>query len=344
MEEKRELIPVEDAPAKGKMTIEEYEKKYSSKGGFASAKAILFLLVAGLGIIIACAEVLVVVKLFEFNQIVGYVGIGIAVLIFIFLYILPIVKIARLPAFKTDVTRENAGAAKRHNRKMRREIADKMIEIYTNTEKLDWYREEAMGKLALARQSNDDEALKKALTEIYNVDVKNKAWSTIRAYAVQIGLFTALSQSEHIDTMVVALFELNLIKRIVYLFGFRPSEQRLLKIYGAVVRNSLIAYGVSSVGSNIAASIAQTIGGVVEQIPILGALVSAVIDSASQGMINATMTVILGAQTLHYLKKEYHLQDILDNIEVEEESETEVIEAVNKEIRKGIKERKAKPA
>ena len=344
MNENNALVPVDKKPKEAKMTFEEYEKKYSRKGNATMAKTFLFMFVAFLGIIIVCAEILVVVKLFEFNQIVGYIGIGVAVLVFILFYIVPIVKIAKMPAFKVDVDRTNAAAAKRHNRKMRRDIADNMIDIYNKTDKLDWYREEAMGRLALARQSNDDENLKAALTDIYNVDIKDKAWSMIRAHAVQIGVLTALSQSERIDTLVVALFELNLIKRIIYMYGFRPSEQRLLKMYAAIVRNSLIAYGVSSVGPNIANSIVQTIGGVVEKIPILGAVIATVIDSASQGIINSSMTVILGTETLHYLRKEYRLQDILDTIDVGEEEESEMIKTVNKEVKQNLKEHKPKTA
>jgi hypothetical protein len=102
----------------------------------------------------------------------------------------------------------------------------------------------------------------------------------------------------------------------------------------------LIAYGVSSVSQGVAVSLVNTVGGALESIPLLGAAVGAAIGSATQAIVNGSMTVVIGYQTLRYLAKDYHLQDILDEIEVEDETEEEAMDEVKKEIMTNVKEAK----
>ena len=68
-----------------------------------------------------------------------------------------------------------------------------------------------------------------------------------------------------------------------------------------------------------------------------------IIDSAAQGIINSTLTVLIGFQTKKYLKKEYHLQDILDEIELDEEkeldSEKEMVESLREDIKNKAKKK-----
>ena len=78
-----------------KITLEEYQKKYTSTENIAAAKTFLFILGAGLGIIIATALFFVVLRLFEIHEIAGYSGIAAAILIFILFYIVPLNKIEK---------------------------------------------------------------------------------------------------------------------------------------------------------------------------------------------------------------------------------------------------------
>ena len=337
MEKKNELVVIESKDAK-KMTLEEYESKYSGRTNVKRARSFLVLIVAAIGIGMAALLTLVVFKVYDMNQYAGYAAIGVAVLLFILCYIVPVVKISKIKPFMVEVNTSNARRAQRHNRKLREDIADKMIELHSKTRDVDWYSDAAIGKLAVARQTNDSAALKAALTEMYNGEVKKKANSIIHRYAGQIGLITAISQSDRIDTLVVASFELNLIKRLVYLYGYRPSDARLLRIYGQVLANSLIAYGASSFTSNLAMGVVNSIGGAMEKIPVLGQAVATAIGSTAQGVINGVMTIVIGFQTLRYLKKEYHLQDILDSIDLGEEEEEEMVGEVRKEIMKSARD------
>ncbi len=315
-----------------KMTLEEYQQKYAKKHNTVFIKSAFFLISAAIGIVVFAALFLIVVRLFDIHQIAGYIGIGVAVIVFGAFYVYPLIRISTQRRFITDVDSQNIKEAKRHNKKMREEIADAMIDFSAKTENVGWYKEENIGKLAVARQTNDNAALRSALTNIYNEDISKKANAIIRDHSVKIGLVTALSQSERIDTLFVALYELNLIKQLVFLYGYRPSEAKLMRIYSTVLTNSLIAYGLTSVSSNLATSVVKTIGGAVERIPLLGNIVSTVIDSASQGFINGGLTVVLGFQTKKYLNDEFKKQEIIEEIEVIEEEEKAMLTEVKTDI------------
>lgn len=332
MEEKKET----------KMTLAEYEAKYSKRQYTKYAKQIRILLSCLIGLIIFVCLFMLVMKVFEINEYAGYVSIAVAVLVFIFLYIVPMVKIRSYDAFEVNVNKYNAKEAKKHNKKLREDIADKMIEFSTSTEGVAWYNSDMIAKIALARHTKNDVELKKCLTELYEKDVRKTANSIIRDHAIKVGVTTAISQSEKLDTLFVAAYELDLIKDLVFLYGYRPSDAKLLRIYAVVLKNALLAYGIQTTTSNIASGIVQKIGGVMNSIPLLGQAISTVISSASQGIINGAMTVVIGEQTKKYLKDEYHLQDILDDVEIIDNSEEEMIKDVKEEILKSTKDLKKK--
>ena len=323
-----------------KLTLEEYEQKYSHRQNTKVVKSFLLLFEALIGVGLAAILFFVVLKLFEIHKFAGYAGIGVAIIIFICFYIIPIVRIRKTKSFEVNVNKYNAAGAKRHNKKLREEIADKFIEFSESTDGVGWYNSELVGRLAVARHTNNDEATKEVLTEIFKNDVKKTAKSIIREHAIQVGMVTAISQSENLDTMFMAIYELNLIKRLVFLYGFRPSDARLMRIYMMVLKNALMTYGLESVANNLATGIVQKIGGALTSIPALGSVVSTVISSASQGVINGGLTVIIGHQTITYLNKEYHMQDLLDNIDLDEIDEKEMMQEVKEDIIKESKQLK----
>ena len=325
-----------------KMTLEEYENKYSRRQNTKVIKSYLTIVMVLIGLVIGAVLFFVVMKLFELHKIAGYVGIVVAVFLFIFLYIVPIVKISKTKSFDVNVNRYNAKNAQKHNKELRNEIADKFIEFSETTDGVGWYSSELVGKLAIARHTNNDLETKEVLTKMFDTDVKKTARSIIREHALKVGLVTAVSQSEKIDTMFMAIYELNLIKQLVFLYGFRPSDAKLARIYTQVLRNALLTYGLESVTDNLATGIVQKIGGALTSLPALGSVVSTVISSASQGVINGGLTVIVGHQTLKYLNDEYHLQDLLDNIELDDIDEKEMMLEVKEDIIKESKHFKKK--
>ena len=136
----------------------------------------------------------------------------------------------------------------------------------------------------------------------------------------------------------MAVVNLQMIKDIVFLYGFRPSDAKLMKIFGAVVRNSLISFGLGSL--QIGNAVAQTGGDAARSIPFLGSAISALVDSSIQGLTNGTLTAVIGYQTIRYLNREYRLQNILDGVEVTE-SEAE-LEETCEEIKDELKRRPAR--
>ena len=328
-----------------KMTLSEYEEKYSKRQYTRLAKSISTILASAIGIIVVACLVLLVLKAFEYHQIAGICASVVAFVVFIFAYLIPLIKIKKVDAFEVNVNKYNAAKAKKHNKKLREDIAGKMIDFTVSTDGVGWYNSALIGKLAIAYSSKNDDKIKEALTEIYDKDVKKTANSIIRDHAVKVGITTAISQSEKLDTLFVVAYELHLIKDLVFLYGYRPSDAKLLKIYAVIIKNALMAYGIQTTSTNIANGIVQKIGGVVSSIPLLGQAISTVISSTSQGIINAAMTVVIGKQTQKYLKEEYKLQEILDGIDLESEEETEdvMINEVKEEVLKSTKDfKKAK--
>lgn len=326
-----------------KMTLEEYEQKYSHPENVKAAKSFLFIFTTAIGLIIFSCLFFIVLKLFDIHQIAGYVGAVIALLIFIFSFIVPVYKLKNTKAFITNVNAMNARQAKKYNKELREEIADKMIDFTSKTEGVGWYNSTLVGKLAIARQTKNDEDLKATLTEIYKTDVKKVANKMIRDHAFKVGFTTALSQSEKLDTLFITVYELKLIKDIVFLYGYRPSDAKLAKIYRTVIVNSITAYGLNSASTGISGVIKKA-SDAATGIPLLGQIIGTVVESSLQGVINSSLTVVIGFQTKKYLKDEYKLQDILDNVELPEldddEEEAKMMAEVKEEFSKTKKEKK----
>lgn len=328
-----------DKKVENKMTLDEYIDRYTQPKNIKEIKWFFFLLISAIGVVIGCMLFSFIERLFNMSEIAGYIGVAVSVLIVVFLYILPIIKITKSRHFITEVTHENAKNAQRHNKKIREEIADKMIDLSINTQGNCWYSEGKIAPIAIARARNDDKALSSALADIYCTDVKKAANKLIRDISIQVGLTTSISQSERVDSLIVTVTEMNLIKKIVYLYGYRPNDAQMLKIYKAVLTNALLAYGLQSATTSIANGIGKLIGGAAKEIPII----STVVGSVTDGTINATLTAIVGFQTIKYLKREYKLQDILNGIEIEETEEYEqnMISDISKSVKNPKVEKKS---
>ncbi len=326
-----------------KISLEEYQQKFTNTENIVAAKNFLFILGAAIGLIIAVSLFFVVLKLFDINKIAGYVGIVVAIIVFIIMYIVPVIKLKNTKSFRTNVDSTNARQSKKYNKHLREEIADKMIDVTTKAEVVGWYADELIGKLAIARHTGNDQELKSILTKIYQTDVKNTANKMIRTSAIRVGIVTAVSQSEALDTLFMLVYELNLIKDIVFLYGYRPTDSQMVKIYKNVIRNSLIAYGVSSATSGMGKSMGSGFANAFEKVSqsgnffasTIGAFAGIAIESGVQFTLNATLTIIIGNQTKKYLIKEYNLQEMLDNVELMEsyEEEAKMIKTVKDELK-----------
>lgn len=317
-----------------KMTLEEYQKKYSKPYNVKVIKTWLFVAYAVIALIIIfclCSLVLQIYETFDKNVISLYVSIPIAVLVFVGIYVIPLIRIQRLKPFKTqNVSNTNLKEVKKYNKELREKIADQIIDIQSKVGNSDWYNEQAVGKLAIARHTHDDAALRNELTNLYNNDIKKASHKIIRDKSLQVGLYTALSPSDKLDTAIVLANNTKLIKDIFYLYGFRPNDRELMKVYYQIVTNALLSYGLSK---------ANLGGKILEGVPFVGPILDALI----QGLTNGGFTAFLGFQAQKYLMKEYRLQDILEDVVVEDENEVNVIISdIKADITKELKHSRAR--
>ena len=309
----------------GKMTLDEYKAKYNENHTTDSAKKLLFLLIGTMGLVIVGLLILVVARLFDINEIAGYIGIFVALTVFVVFYVLPLREVFKLPVFQTNINKISVREAKRSNRKVRRQIADHMIELSSVTSDVDWYDSNLMAALIEAKNMRNDDGISAALNEIYNTSVKISGSKMIKERAVQIGLLTIVSPSATLDALIVTFFEMSMVKDLLFLYGFRPSNEKLVRIFRKILTNALIAYGALPFAQRV-------IGKGLEGIPVLGSLLAAVANAASEGAINGALTVVIGHQTIRYLKNEYHLQEIIEGLDIKDDTDEIVISEVEAEI------------
>ena len=155
---------------------------------------------------------------------------------------------------------------------------------------------------------------------------------------------------------------LKLIKDIVYLYGYRPSDTKMVKIYKTVISNALIAYGLSTGTTSLGKTFGSGIVSMIDKASnsmnpltstfgsVVGGIAGTALESSLQFIVNSTFTTLIGYQTKKYLSKEYNLQDILDNVELVEtpDEQVKMIESIKDEVRENLvkkhKKEKIKPA
>jgi uncharacterized membrane protein YcjF (UPF0283 family) len=312
-ENKSEQLPEE------KMTIYDYEQKYVKRQNVRGAKFVLRLLTTVVAVAMFACLFMIVLKVWGLHMYAGIAAAVLCALLYIFLFIVPIVKIFKSDYFIVNVNAYTAKEAQKHNKKLRHDIADKIIDFTATVDGVGWYDSKVVGELAIALKAGNEKGITQSLTKLYGDSVKKSAKDLITKAAVKSGMYSAISQTNKIDAALVAFVNIQLVKDLVFLYGFRPSDPKLLKIFSRVLQNSLIAYGVG--GLRLGNSIVQTMGNAVKSIPLLGSAISTIVDSSVQGLTNGVLTAVIGYQTIKYLNDEYKLQEILDGIEVAETEE-----------------------
>ncbi len=335
------IVPAEQAsaqPEARKMTIYEYEEKYVRRQNLRGARFLLGLAAGIIGVFLGWCLFSFTTQLWQMHPYAGYAAAVFSVVVFVLVYIVPLVKILRSDYFITNVNAAHAGKAKRHNKRVRRNIAEKMVEFNNSVSGVGWYDDKLVGDLSDALRAGNDEKIKTTLTALYKGKVKKTAKDIIFKCALKSAAYSAVSQNSRTDALLVAVVNLQMIKDIVFLYGFRPSDTKLVKIFWSVVRNSLTAFGLGSL--QIGNAVVKTMGDAARGIPFLGSAISALVDSSIQGLTNGTLTAVIGYQTIRYLNKEYRLQNILDGVEVTE-SQAELEEACE-EIKSELRRRPVK--
>ena len=328
--------PEESLTGSGKLTIYEYEQKYVKRQNVRGAKFLLRFSAAIVGIFLFAILTSLSLRVYEINEYAGYAAGGVCLILYICIFIVPLVKIFRSDYFMTNVNAYTARTAQKHNRKLRHDIADKIIDLTAKVEGVGWYDSEVVGRLAVATKAGDEDKLRSTLTELYKGSIKKSAKDLIFKSSIKSATYSAVSQTKGVDAALVIIVNVQLVKDIIFLYGFRPSDAKLAKIFSRVIQNSLVAYGLGS--TNIGSSVVKTMGSAIRDIPLLGTALAAVVDSSVQGLVNGTLTTIIGYQTIAYLSHEYKLQDILDGVDVSG-TPVEIEEACN-ELETQLKKKK----
>lgn len=327
--EKKKSVATQSAELE-KMTIYDYEQKYVKRQNVRGAKILLRLIAAAIGIFLFACLFFISLRVWELNEYAGYAVGAVCVVVYIVLFIVPVCKIMKSDYFIVNVNAYTAKNAKAHNKKVRRDIADKIIDLTSKVEGVGWYDSKIVGEMAIALRANDDKGVMNSLTQLYTGCVKKSAKDLIFKSSMKTAMYSALSQTSKVDAALVVVMNLQLVKDLIFLYGFRPSDAKLVKIFGRVLQNSLVAYGLG--GMKIGNSIVKTMGDAVKGIPILGTAISVLVDSSVQGLTNGVLTAVMGYQTIRYLTHEYKLQEILDGIqlaETEEELQETCVEIEN---------------
>ncbi len=317
----------------------------------------------GLGLFAVIVE-----TVYNINNIAGLVTGGILVVLYTICFVVVIVSIFSKHSFDLEFKKRNTGHfSERANNKVRWEMAKNIQEqsvvlsYVENSEKKEFLSKSEAEKVdaftsihqLLEKYPNhipgstnpDSQKLAEFLSISMRKDgvIYKKAKKLILRRAVSTGCLTALSQNAIVDASVVAIKNVQLIKDLIWLYGFRPTNAEMTKILSRVVRNVCIAIGFNSMPKSTtwASKVFNK-----DSSNFLIQLLGQAIDMGAQFLGNGAMTYLVGKYTVNALLSQYRIQDLyrlkdLKSYEIEMTSST--IHEINVEIETEVKKLDNKP-
>lgn len=301
----------------------------------------------------------IVQTVYEINNTAGII-VGIALLfLYTIFYIVLIVAVFSKHSFDLEFRkRKNGKFSEKTNSKVRIEIARNLKDQNVVLSYLDKQKEkdvlspketertESFETILLIAEKypknvpdihgTDNQKLLNALRIAFEKDgvIYKKAKRMIFKRAIETGTMTALSQNALFDGSIVAMKNMQLVKDIIWLYGFRPSNYEMNRILLRVIRNVSVALGLNTMPKavNITSKIFNK-----DSNNFLVSLLGQAIDMGAQFVGNGVMTYIVGKYTIRAMLKEYHVQDLFAQ-KCDEEYELEMNEKVYKEINEAIHE------
>lgn len=236
----------------------------------------IFVLVVCLGGIIAVGN-----KLHIVSPVAEYVFYALALIAFLWFVVKPLYRIMYAPPFPSfDLTNQRT-----EDHKALQTIA---VNLIRNGNLTDDHKSTL--SFALTRGSDLNDVVREVLEN--RSEHMNKL---IKDTAVLVFVSTAVSQNGKLDAIASLIFNIKLIKRLVYTTGFRPSYAQLINLYRNVI---------------VAALVAATVEDLVEEfdilttaLPVGDKLLGFVARSAADGATNALLTLRVGFITKEYLLK-----------------------------------------
>lgn len=292
----------------------------------------------GLGIFSTIVE-----TIYNINHIAGIVVLCVLFVLYTIFYVIMIVTIFSKHSFDLEFRKRKAGYfPERNNNKVRWEMAKNIKEQDAVLDYLEKKKEKefltkkenasvssfvTLMSLSSKYENNypgfrneDSKLLASCLSSVMEKDgvLYKKAQSMIMKKAIATGCLTALSPNAVMDMSIVAIKNIQLIKDLVWLYGFRPSDYEMNRILFKVIRNLAVSVGLNTMQSTtnlLASALKKSSDNIFVQ------LLSNTIQAGAQFLGNGAMTYLVGKYTVKVLLNEYHLQDLfhlatLENFEI----------------------------
>lgn len=193
--------------------------------------------------------------------------------------------------------------------------------------------------------SKDSSELAEALSETFkkNGVIYNRARRLILKRSAETGTLTALSQNAMVDAGVVVMKNMQMIKDIVWLYGFRPTNTEMNKIIMKVIKAVAVSIGLNKMPNN-----ANWVSKVVNKDSnnFLVQMLGNVIDMGAQFLGNGAMTYLIGKYTVNAMLSEYHVQELFRQTDLKQyqmEITGKTIHDINATIDLEVQELKNKP-
>lgn len=332
-------------------------------------RAILIALSVALYLLGLGVFAIIVQTIYQMNEIAGIV-VAIALLIaYTTCFIVIIVKIFSKHSFDLEFQKRKDGHySERNNNKVRWEIAknivdqsvvlnylnkmdDKKVLTSKEAEKIASFRKlqnlinKYPGNKIPSSPKEDSINLAESLAISMRKDgvIYQKAKSLILKRSLSTGCLTALSQNTMVDASVVVVKNMQLIKDLIWLYGFRPTNAEMTKILEKVVKSVCLSIGLNTMqnGTNMAGKIFNK-----DSNNFLVQVLGQALNMGAQFIGNGAMTYMVGKYTINALLRQYRVQDIyrlksLDYYEMEMNSST--IKDLNDDIKEEVKAIGTKP-
>ena len=224
------------------------------------------------------------------------------------------------PVFSLEKLHNADGTARK---KWCKRLVDNLLE---NVELTPQEQEEIKGYLNLQDETDDK------LIEFFDRKITPELNTEIFDTARKIFIITAVSQNSVYDMLGMASANFSLIKRIVEICDFRPSNVQVFRIYIRVLSMTLLA------GSLEDMDIEELIPMVTEG--ALGKALGIVAASAVQGTVNALTTLRMAAITKNYL---LNADVSMTRKELRKKSYAEAMNILKKIIKQGVDEKVKEP-
>ena len=214
-----------------KNTIYDYEESSIKQEDRNSFGYVIKLIIVVFGLFIISLLLNISDRIRNFNQIAGIVSLVIFAVLFLYFYVRPILNIYGMLYFESKTMSKNSKIANAHNIKTRKKIAEHIISFNQNVKDADWYDRELVKELRVAVGENDNNKIYSILTKLMNGSIKKASNRMIVTSAVQSGVYSAIVPSQQLDAILVAGVNFKMIRDILFLYGFRPTNARLMKIF-----------------------------------------------------------------------------------------------------------------